>query len=183
MRLYGDLIPKGMEMQIIVDGYNLIRRSAFLAELDRQDLEAGREELLRELAPYQAFKRHRITIVFDGREGGVPIEHREKRGGLVVIFSRQGEVADEVIKRLASPGAVVVTSDRELADAVERAGAVAVDSAAFWAKVEDAAYRRLKGISEEDEEEEKQSLGPRKKGPARKLPKALRRKGEVLRRL
>lgn len=171
-------------MQIIVDGYNLIRRSAFLAELDRQDLAAGREELLRELAPYQAFKRHRITVVFDGREGGYPIEQREKRGGLLVIFSRQGEVADEVIKRLASPGAVVVTSDRELADAVERAGAIAVDAAAFWAKVEEAAYRRLKGIGEEDEEEEdKHSPRPRKKGPARKLPKALRRKGEVLRRL
>ena len=77
-------------MQIIIDGYNLIRRSAFLAELDRQDLEAGREELLQELSPYQTFRRHRITVVFDGREGGYPIERREKRGGLLVIFSGKG---------------------------------------------------------------------------------------------
>ncbi len=168
-------------MQIIVDGYNLVRRSAFLAELDRQDLEAGREGLLQELVSYQAFKRHRITVVFDGRERGYPVERREKRGGLLVVFSRQGEEADEVIRRLSVPGAVVVTSDRELAEAVERAGAIAVDVEVFWAKVEEETYRRLKGIEEEEEEEHRSR--PKKKGPARKPPKALRRKEEVLRRL
>lgn len=168
-------------MQIIVDGYNLIRRSPSLAALDRKDLEAGREELLQMLASYQRLKKHRITIVFDGREKGYPIEHRDKRGNLLVIFSQRGEEADRVIQRLTTPGVIVITSDRELASAVERAGAIALEVELFWEKVEEAAYRSLKGIAEEEEEERPSPA--RKKGPSHKPPKAIRHKEEVLRRL
>lgn len=166
-------------MRIVVDGYNLIRRSPELSALERQDLELGREGLLGLLTPYQRLKGHRITVVFDGREGGSPIQHQERRGGLTVIFSRRGESADEVIKQLSGPGTVVVTSDRELATASERAGAIALEAEAFWAKLEEAAYRLGKGLEEEEEE----PLPVKGKGAARRPPKGIRRRQEVFRKL
>jgi len=166
-------------MRIVVDGYNLIRRSPELSALDRQDLELGREGLLGLLSPYQRLKGHRITVVFDGREGGFPLRHQERRGDLTVIFSKRGELADEVIKQLSGPGTVVVTSDRELASASERAGAIALEAEAFWAKLEEAAYRLGKGLEEEEEE----PPPAKRRGAARRPPKGIRRKEEVLRKL
>ncbi|MFN3476505.1 MAG: NYN domain-containing protein [Candidatus Methylomirabilales bacterium] len=165
-------------MRIIVDGYNLIRRSPELSMLDREDLEQGREGLLRLLASYQRLKGHRITAVFDGREGGSPIEQQKKAGGVAVVFSKRGESADQVIVRLSTSGAVVVTSDRELQKAVERTGAFSVDAEAFLARVEEALYRRMKGL--EDEEE---ATPAKRKGPARRPSKAARRREERLRKL
>jgi hypothetical protein len=53
-----------------------------------------------------------------------------------VLFSKPGEIADELIRRLvrAEPAGrplVVVSSDREVADGVRRAGARAVPAAAL----------------------------------------------------
>jgi predicted RNA-binding protein with PIN domain len=53
-----------------------------------------------------------------------------------VLFSRPGEIADDLIRRLAAaepPGrvVVVVSSDREVADGVARSGARPVASVAL----------------------------------------------------
>ena len=105
-------------MWIVIDGYNLIRRSPLLAPLDRRDLGEGREALLAALVIYRRLKGHRITLVFDGRErGGVSVQVAPV-AGVQVVFSSRGERADEVILRLvqkAPGGSVVVTSDRALA--------------------------------------------------------------------
>ncbi|MBW2739271.1 MAG: NYN domain-containing protein, partial [Deltaproteobacteria bacterium] len=55
-----------MSLHIIIDGYNLIRQSNTLSDLDRQDIQLGREALLNMLAAYKKIKRHKITVVFDG---------------------------------------------------------------------------------------------------------------------
>ncbi|MEP6762609.1 MAG: NYN domain-containing protein, partial [Sporichthyaceae bacterium] len=60
--------------------------------------------------------------------------------GVRVLFSKPGEIADELIRRLVReepPGrpVVVVSSDREVADGVRRSGARPVSS--------DALVRRL----------------------------------------
>ena len=92
-------------MHIIVDGYNLIRQSDVLRGHERQSLEAGRKALIRGLAQYKRLRGHRITVVFDGWEGGSPLEERDLAGGVAIIYSRLGEKADEVIKRLVAAGA------------------------------------------------------------------------------
>src|SRR5512146_5339 len=110
-------------MWIIVDGYNLIRQWPELAMLDRADLQSGREALLQELRVYQRAKRHRITVIFDGRERGGISGGAENSGGIGVRYSRQGETADEEITRLvaeAGAGAVVVSSAREVQAAARR---------------------------------------------------------------
>ena len=46
------------------------------------------------------------------------MEERDLAGGVAIIYSRLGEKADEVIKRLVAAGSeeiLVVTSDREIA--------------------------------------------------------------------
>jgi len=166
-------------MRIIVDGYNLIRRSSLLSSLERQDLEAGREGLLRMLAEYQRLKGHRVTVVFDGWEGGLPVEQHLTVRGISVIFSKKGEQADEVIKHLASPGLVIITSDRGLSEAVERSGAAAIGAEEFLERVQRASYAQMKGVEEETTERSQ----AKRKGPARRPPRALRRKEEVLRKL
>ena len=55
-----------MSIHILIDGYNLIRQSPELSELDRQDIQLGRAALIDMLVVYKKLKHHKITIVFDG---------------------------------------------------------------------------------------------------------------------
>jgi predicted RNA-binding protein with PIN domain len=71
--------------------------------------------------------RAEITCVFDGAELDGPVATAAPRG-VRVLFSRPGQTADELIGELVRaepPGrpTVVVSSDREVADACRRAGA------------------------------------------------------------
>ncbi len=157
-------------MRIIVDGYNLIRQWPELAMLDRADLEAGREALVRELRAYQRVRRHEITVVFDGQaEAG---EGGDRSGGIRIRYSRQGETADDVIARIAADdpaGTVVVSSDRAVQAAAKRHGAAAISAREFMARLESSQMAELKGGEDEP--------APVKtgKGKAHRLPKAQRR--------
>ena len=165
-------------MWIIVDGYNVIRQSPELAMLDRADLQSGREALLGQLQSYGRVKRHKITVVFDGREQGWFSEETARVGGIGVRYSRRGETADSVIAHLVAEGGegtVVVSSDREVADAARRQGAAWLTAAEFLARVEASRLVSLKGG---DAEERPPKTG---KGAARRLPKAERRREKRLR--
>ena len=87
-------------IHLVIDGYNLLGVRGGL----RGDIEARREALIRELVGYRQRKGYPLTVVFDGWRSGHPVEHGEWREGIEVIFSRQGETADTVIKRLARVG-------------------------------------------------------------------------------
>ena len=52
-----------MPLEIIIDGYNLIRQSRSLRRLDAQSLEQGREALLERLIAYHQVRGHPITVV------------------------------------------------------------------------------------------------------------------------
>jgi predicted RNA-binding protein with PIN domain len=167
-------------MWIIVDGYNVIRQWPELAMLDRADLQSGREALLHELQMYRRAKGHRITVVFDGREHGGFSEASESAGGIGVRYSKRGETADLVIARLvaeAGQGAVVVSSDREVAAAARRHGAAWLSGVEFVAKVGESRLAALKGGEEEDRPDKPA------KGAARRLPKTERRRQQRLKHL
>lgn len=169
---------ENMTMHIIVDGYNLIRQSDVLRRYERISLEEGRRALVLNLARYRKMRGHRITVVFDGWEGGSPTEERDRAGGVEIIYSRLGEKADEVIKRLlqtASEEIMVVTSDREIAVFAERRGKTAIASPAFAERLERSAAESFPanapGAEDADEEER---TGMKKKGPSRRLSKQKR---------
>ncbi|HWQ70659.1 MAG TPA: NYN domain-containing protein [Patescibacteria group bacterium] len=175
-------------MWIVIDGYNLIRRSPQFSLLDRRDMEEGREALLTTLAAYRRIKGHRITVVFDGWERGGMSEQVKLAAGLQVVFTRRGEQADQAILRFvekAPSGAVVVTSDRALADGVTRTGAVTLSAEEFHERL-DRTLREGGGgeFQKDDDEPDSEYPGPRsRKGPTRRPSKQAKRRITTLKRL
>ncbi|MEI7591503.1 MAG: NYN domain-containing protein [Deltaproteobacteria bacterium] len=173
-------------MNIIVDGYNLIRQSIPLRSAEKISLEAGRRALLVALDAYQQQKRHQITVVFDGWEGGTPQEERDVFKDINIIYSKLGEKADEVIKRIVAQGSdnfTVISSDRDIANYVIRRGYSAISSLDF--------EHRLYSLSEYDscfdddvDESEDTTLArqinTKKKGTAHKLSRAKRKERQAL---
>lgn len=166
-------------MHIIVDGYNLIRQSDLFRQAERKSLEEGRNALIRSLAGYRKLRGHRITVVFDGWVGGSPQEERDRAEGIEIIYSRLGEKADEVIKRLLAKGdeeILVVTSDREIATFAVRRGKSAIASAAFDERLEQVAAGSFpadaSAAAETDEDDDRP--GMKRKGPSRRPSKQQR---------
>jgi predicted RNA-binding protein with PIN domain len=123
-------LPKA---HLLVDGYNVTKRG-----FGEMSLEQQRNRLVGGLGGIAAQTGAEVTVVFDGAERvhGLPPAPR----GVRVLFSKKGETADELIRRLvrAEPAGrpvVVVSSDREVADGVRRHGAYPVGA--------DALVRRL----------------------------------------
>ncbi len=170
------------DMHLIIDGYNLLHVNRFLIRLNSIQLQWERDRLIDELSAYQKLKPCRITVVFDGWQGGWSTEKKERKGGIEVIFSRLEEKADEVIKRLVrekGSGVVVITSDREVQRFAERMAVSVISSELFREKLEGSA-NRFEEIFEEDEEEEK---GIKKKGLSRRLSKKEKRARAALKKL
>jgi predicted RNA-binding protein with PIN domain len=97
-------------------------------------LEAQRLRLVAGLKALHSRTAAEVTVVFDGADeaSGAPASSRQVR----VLFSRTGETADEVIRRLArhepqGRPVVVVSSDKEVVEGVVRAGARAVAAVAL----------------------------------------------------
>lgn len=109
-------------VHLIVDGYN-VTKSGY-GDLPLAD---QRSRLLSGLGGLAAQTRAEVTCVFDGAELDAPVAIAAPRG-VRVLFSRPGQTADELIGELVRaepPGraVVVVSSDREVADAARRADA------------------------------------------------------------
>jgi predicted RNA-binding protein with PIN domain len=153
-------------MQWLIDGYNVIRRMPELAARERESLQLGREALCRMLSTAVRRSGDRFTVVFDGDRGGASAP-----GGLGVrvTFSMARETADSVLARLAGPGKAVVSNDREVRKAASGAGAIAITTDEFIARLRTSARPTL---STRDETEDQR---PRpKKGNPRRLSKKAR---------
>ena len=116
--------PEGSRELLVVDGYNVIFKSArYLARMDEtvagDPFEQARDLLVADVAAY-AKGRYEPVIVFDAA-GNVSTERPDlSKAGVRMVFSRTGESADAVIERIVTeqrllPRAVtVVTSDRTI---------------------------------------------------------------------
>lgn len=105
---------------LLVDGYNVTKTGYPELSLAEQ-----RERLVRFLASLAARTSADVTVVFDGAAVTAtrPVGRRVR-----VLFSPPGTIADDVLRQLvaAEPAGrvlVVVSSDREVAESVARAGA------------------------------------------------------------
>ena len=169
-------------MHLIVDGYNVIRQSPRLQFLDAMDLQTGREALLELLAHYRRRSHHQITVVFDGWQHGDLQEGRDRHQGIAIIYSRRGERADEVIKRLLHQErerALLVTSDREIQVYAEQNKAAWINAAQF----ESSHLHDPSGSADPEAEADSPARSTHKKGPARRLPKRLRQRQQRLKKL
>jgi predicted RNA-binding protein with PIN domain len=179
-------------MHILIDGYNLIRQSEVFRRFDRMSLEAGRNALMQSLAAYKKLTEHRVTVVFDARDGGFLTEERDRYGGVHCLYSRKGETADDLIKRMIGgrkEAFVVVTSDRAIADFAARRGVAAIASPVFESRLQQAEAARNgdrrfeKDEPDEEERDDTSAAGTRKKGPSRRLSKKQRTTRAIIKKL
>jgi hypothetical protein len=169
-------------MHLIIDGYNLLHAGRSLIKLSPIELQWERDRLIDQLSKYQQTKPWKITVVFDGWEGGWSTENRDKKKGIELIFSKLGEKADDVIKRLVrekGSGAMVVTSDREVSKYAEKMSVAVIPSDQFKNKI----ARVFVNGSEEDFKQEEEERGMKRKGPSRRLSKKERRIRTALKKL
>lgn len=116
------------QAHLVVDGYNVTKTGYPTMPLEKQRL-----RLLGGLSMLAAQTGAEMTCVFDGAELAAPVLLAPPRG-VRVLFSKAGVTADELIRQLVRaepPGrpVVVVSTDREVADGVAKAGARPVTSA------------------------------------------------------
>ncbi|MEV7418945.1 NYN domain-containing protein [Streptomyces sp. NPDC089919] len=116
------------QAHLVVDGYNVTKTGYPTMPLEKQRL-----RLLGGLSLLAAQTGAEMTCVFDGAELAAPVLLAPPRG-VRVLFSKPGVTADELIRQLVRaepPGrpVVVVSTDREVADGVAKAGARPVASA------------------------------------------------------
>ena len=166
-----------MALHIVIDGYNLIRQSKQFSEKDRLDMKLGRDALISALAAYKKIKAHPITVIFDGHAAETGMPRREQIKGIRIRYSKPGELADTVIKRMASRDKeklLVVSSDHEIMRHAESAGSAVIAAAEFEDRLMVAAYMDMKGANGE-EANEGWRPNTRKKGPSRRLPKRKRK--------
>lgn len=164
-----------MSIHIIIDGYNLIRQSRDLSILDRQDIQQGREALVDMLAAYKKIKSHRITVVFDGTDTPLYSQQRDQHKGISILFSRDGQTADAVIKKMARremQKALVVSSDQEIARSAASSGAATISANDFESKLAMSIY--MGGAETDRDENEGWKPTTKKKGPRRRLSKRQR---------
>jgi predicted RNA-binding protein with PIN domain len=124
-------------IHLIVDGYNVTKLGYALLTLEDQ-----RSRLLSGLAALAARSSGvELTCVFDATAASArPVAAGAPRG-VRVLYSALGELADELIVRLAAAEpegrpVVVVTNDREVIEAVRRSGAEALPSAALLGRLD-----------------------------------------------
>jgi predicted RNA-binding protein with PIN domain len=160
-------------MHLIIDGYNLLHVFRSPVQLNPVQLRWERERLMDRLSTYRQTKPCEITVVFDGWQGDWTTEKREKKKGVELIYSRRGERADEVIKRLAKEkgsGAVIITSDREISRYAEKMAVAVIPSDQFHEKMEQSQIQFEKDFGADGEER-----GLKRKGPSRRLSKKEKR--------
>lgn len=84
---------------------------------------------------YKKIKTHDITVVFDGYKSGAGVENVAVCGGVKVIYSRLGERADDVIKRIISKDRkewIVVSNDRDIANHAWSVNSIPIPSERFF---------------------------------------------------
>ncbi|MBI3325080.1 MAG: NYN domain-containing protein [Nitrospinae bacterium] len=169
-------------MRILIDGYNLLKALPECRALEALDPDGARDHLLDQLGRYRWLRGHHLTVVFDGWRGGQPVERHARAYGVQVIYSKRGEQADAVIRRLAPQVAhqgVVVTSDRALVSEVQRSGAEVIGSADFGERLARALFAEEEGMDNETAGD----VQPKRKGAARRPSRAERQRERKLRNL
>ena len=160
-----------MGTKIFIDGYNLLWASDTHRPEAIRNFEESREHLIERLAANPRLARHQVTLVFDAHKTDSYDGSTEEVGGLAVRYTRRGQLADEVLRERAKQhgsGAIIISSDREVARYAEKRGCGVLGSHEFDRILDEP-------IIDVDEDFEEEEPPPQKKGPARRDPKARRR--------
>jgi len=100
----------------IVDGYNLIFAWDELADIAKNDLEGARNALCDLLANFKSFTGRDVIVVFDAYNVKGAAERKFGYHGIHVVYTKEGELCDVYISKLAKEigrdfSVRIVTSD------------------------------------------------------------------------
>ncbi len=115
-------------MHLIIDGYNVMHALPVEKEWPGKTSQDRRGSFLERLRAWVGSRPHRVTVVFDGAKGGDAMGGYERSGNLEIRYSRRGEEADEVIRRMVEEEAnpreiLLVSSDKGVSGHARSAGA------------------------------------------------------------
>ena len=115
-------------MHLIIDGYNVMHALPVEKEWPGKASKDRRAFFIERVCAYLGRRSHRATLVFDGTRGGEDMGGHETHGGLEVLYSRRGEEADDIIKRMLEESGnprdvLVVSSDKGVSGFVRSMGA------------------------------------------------------------
>ena len=127
-------------MRILVDGYSLLHNWQELAPGKPRYSAVARSELIRQLTRYHDASGVPVTVVFDGASGLASAEEPPSTAEVEILFSQQGQTADQMIERAATRlldygDVLVVTDDFAERDTVSAAGAMVSSCANFIADI------------------------------------------------
>lgn len=177
-------------MKILIDGYNLL--NMFAVSSKKEGCLEQREYLIKALDIYRRVKRHQVILCFDAYQGVSLEDRKEKTLGVKVVYTGRGKTCDEYIKeyvkkslregKLDPQKLVVVTSDREIVDSVQRSGIETIPSNEFSEYLEASMMLETKGgVDEEDDIEWDRTT--KKKGPSKRLSKKEKRRNRLRKKL
>ena len=127
-------------VRILVDGYSLLHNWQELAPGKPRYSAAARSELIRQLTRYHDASGVPVTVIFDGASGLASAEEPPSTPEMEILYSQQGQTADQMIERAASRlldygEVLVVTDDLAERDTVSSAGAMVSSCANFIATI------------------------------------------------
>lgn len=177
--------PTGPRL-ILIDGYNVIRRTPGLAAAERANLAAGREALITKVRMTYRSTPYHVVIVFDGDGDSERSELVARMPRGKVIYTARNETADSVVARVASDqraagmSVVVVSDDMDVRQNIGLRGATAASVEQLARKLnEPDKYRRRqdahrRAIREQWRSEADDAPRPPRTGNPRRAPKRRR---------
>ena len=96
----GKVAGKAPRRMLIVDGYNIINARRSGGDMDSYSLADARDRLLSDLMDYAGYSAQQIVLVFDAWMSDRARRTEERHGGVTVVYTQKGEIADRYIERL-----------------------------------------------------------------------------------
>ena len=176
---------------LIIDGYNVLGAMGLPPQKVVGQGEGQRDQFVARLGLYGQRIHCPITLIFDAWRQPGNMRQTIHRAGVTVMYSAEGERADQVIQQLIRQYGIetaVVSSDLEVTNVARAFGAFVIPSPEFLTRLNKLSQQRpsvrfTRGGSEVKDGSEETTTRPKdKKGNPRKLPKKLRQRNRIMRR-
>jgi len=173
---------------LIIDGYNVLGAMGLPPHRVVDKGEHLREEFIVRVSLYAQRLHCPITLVFDAWQQTGKVRQIIHRAGVTVIYTGQGEQADQVIQHLIrthGKETAVVSSDLEVINVAKAFGAFSIRSQEFMERLnlggsQGSRVSRAGGEEPQKDVDQVSGRSKEKKGNPRKLPKKLRQRNRIM---
>ena len=176
---------------LIIDGYNVLGAMGLPPEKVVGKGETHRDQFVARLGLYSQAIHCQVTVIFDAWRQPGSMRQTSHQTGVTVIYSAEGERADQVIQQLIRQygnESAVVSSDLEVTNVARAFGAFVIRSQEFLTRLQKGSQQRktvrsARGKPAVKDDSEDVTMRPKdKKGNPRKLPKKLRQRNRIMKR-